>query len=124
LMFAEPCVEPLWVDHTDKAVVDGHVDRARARREDARARCPRDEQRVRDLELAHEHGRNRPAAGLEAARAVEQQHRPAWQGKTLRCGGAGGSAAHDNGIAGLHLMHVSPPYSRPQRLAPAAWVWD
>ena len=71
---AQPLVEHLAIDHADEAAVDRHVDLLAGGRHHARRRDARDEQVLGNVELLDQRRRNRAAARLDAAGAVEQQH--------------------------------------------------
>jgi hypothetical protein len=74
---AQPFIELVAVDHADEAAFDRDVDLLVGRRHHARRLRPRHQQRIGDGEVLDQARRDRAAAGLGAAGAVEQQHRMA-----------------------------------------------
>ena len=71
------------------------------RRDHARARRARDQQVRRDLEVGDQARRDRAAARLDAPGAVEQQHAVAALRQLVGGGGAGRTAADDDGVVGF-----------------------
>jgi hypothetical protein len=62
-----------------------------------------------DVEIDHRLGRDRAAAGLDAALPVEQQHAPPGAGQIMRGRGAAGAAADDDDFELLQAHRIILP---------------
>ena len=113
---AEPFIVDVSVDHADVAAVDGHVHGAIRRRDDACRIRSRDDEFVRDVEVADQPWRNRTAARLDASRTIDEQHVALRARQGLRGGGAGGASADDHGIVGRFVFGCGHLDSSPFRV--------
>ena len=105
---AQPLVKLVAVDHADKAVFNGDINFFVRGRNHARTTRLGHQQVVRDLEVFDQARRDRAAAGLGAALAVQQQHRAAFLRQVIGSGCAGGTTADNDDVIFLGLHSVAP----------------
>jgi hypothetical protein len=88
---AQELVEMLPVDHADEAVLDRDVDAPPGGGDHARGGDLGDELIFGDVEIADQARRDRAAAGLDPARAVDQRHLVPRPGEVFGSGCTGGA---------------------------------
>ena len=105
---AQPLIELVAIDHAHKAVFNRNIDLFVGGRDHARAPRLGHQQVVRDLEVFDQARRNRAAAWLGAALAIQQQHRAALLRQVIGSGCAGGATADNDDVIFLGLHSVAP----------------